>query len=58
MDLNYWTIDINDCRSTSKYVLFVDNGVILWNSKCQPTIVLFITEAEYMATAQCTKEAL
>jgi hypothetical protein len=33
-------------------------GAISWNCKRQPTIALSTTEAEYMATSQCTKEAI
>ncbi len=53
-----WAGDTNDRRSTTGYVFFVGNGAISWNSKRQPTIALSTTEAEYMATSQCTKEAL
>jgi hypothetical protein len=40
------------------YMFFVGVGVVSWNCKKQPTIALSTTEAEYMATNQCTKEAI
>jgi predicted lipase len=33
-------------------------GAISWSNKRQPTIALLITEAEYMASTQATKEAI
>ncbi len=33
-------------------------GAISWSSKRQPTIVLSMTKAEYMASTQATKEAI
>jgi hypothetical protein len=33
-------------------------GTISWNSKRQPTIVLSMTKAEYMASTQATKETI
>ena len=35
---------------------FVGVGVISWKCKKQPTIALFMMEAEYMATSHCIKE--
>ncbi len=40
------------------YVFFVGVGAVSWNCKRQPTIAFSTTEAEYMATSQCTKEAI
>jgi hypothetical protein len=53
-----WGGDANEQRSTTGYVFFVGVGTISWNYKRQPTIALSTTEAEYMATCQCTKEAI
>ena len=53
-----WAGDANDRRSTTGYVFFVGVGVISWKCKKQPTIALSTTEAEYMATSHCTKEAV
>ena len=53
-----WAGDTNDPLSTTGYVYFVGIGVILWKCKKQPTIALSTIEVEYMATSQCTKEAV
>lgn len=53
-----WGGDVNERRSTTGYVFFVGDGAISWNCKRQPTIALSTTEAEYMATSHCTKEAI
>jgi hypothetical protein len=53
-----WGGDANERRSTMGYVFFVGVGAVSWNCKRQPTIALSTMEAEYMATSQCTKEAI
>jgi hypothetical protein len=53
-----WGGDANERHSTTGYVFFVGVGAISWNCKKQPTIALSTTEAKYMATSQCTKEAI
>jgi hypothetical protein len=53
-----WGGDANERRSTTGYVFFVGVGTVSWNCKRQPTIVLSTMEAKYMATSQCTKEAI
>ncbi len=53
-----WGGDANERRSTTVYVFFVGVGAVSWNCKRQLTIALSTTEAEYMATSQCTKEAI
>jgi hypothetical protein len=40
------------------YVFLLAGGAISWQSKKQKTVALSSTEAEYMAAAQSTKEAL
>ena len=52
-----WAGDVNNCRSTSRYVLFVRVFLLLWNNK-QQTIAQSTMKAEYMATSWCTKEAI
>jgi hypothetical protein len=53
-----WADDTNDRWSMMGYVFFVACGAIWWKCKKQPTIALSTTEAEYMATSQCTKEVI
>ena len=48
-----------DRRSTSGYCFkFADSSVISWKTRKQPTIALSTCEAEYMALASATQEAL
>jgi hypothetical protein len=54
-----WADDLEDRRSTTGFVFMMGGGATLWSSKRQPTIVaLSMTEAEYMASTQATKEAI
>ncbi|XP_063634664.1 uncharacterized protein LOC134805278 [Cydia splendana] len=45
-------------RSTSGSVLMIANGPVSWASKRQPIVSLSSTEAEFIAAAECCKEAL
>jgi hypothetical protein len=53
-----WVGDLEDRRSTTRFVFMMGGGAISWSSKRQPTIVLSTTEAEYMASTQATKETI
>jgi hypothetical protein len=53
-----WGGDLEDRRSTTRFVFMIGGGAISWNSKRQPLITLSTTEAEYMANTQATKEAI
>ncbi len=53
-----WADDLEDRRSTTRFVFMMGGGTISWSSKRQPTIVLSTTEVEYMASMQATKEAI
>ena len=45
-------------RSTSGYMFTLNGGEMSWKSSKQPTIAYSMTEAEYIATSDATKEAV
>ena len=51
-----WAGDINTRRSTTGYVVMLNNGAVAWKSHRQPTVALSTMEAEYMALTDATKE--
>jgi hypothetical protein len=53
-----WAGDLEDRRSTTRFVFIMGGGTISWSSKRQPIIALSTMEAEYMASTQATKEAI
>ena len=53
-----WAGDINDRKSTSGYVFQISGGAVSWRSKKQSCVALSTAEAEYMALASATQEAM
>lgn len=53
-----WASDPNDRRSITGYLFILAGGAISWSSKRQSSTALSSTEAEYMAAAHATKEAI
>lgn len=53
-----WAGDPTDRRSTSRFLIYLGQNLILWNSKKQPTVARSNTEAEYKAVANATSELM
>ena len=53
-----WAQDPNDHQSMSRFAFDIGEGVISQSSKKQPTVVTSSVEAEYIASANATKEAV
>jgi len=53
-----WAGDIDGRRSTTGFVFTYNGGAIAWASKRQSTMATSTAEAEYVAAAMATKEAL
>jgi len=53
-----WAQDPDDHQSTGDFAFDVGGGIISWLSKKQPIIAMLSVEAEYIASANATKEAI
>ena len=54
----YYAGDVDQRRFTTGYVFTVAECVISWKAELQDTVALSMTEAEYMAAVEASKEAL
>ncbi|XP_058734203.1 secreted RxLR effector protein 161-like [Vicia villosa] len=52
-----WCRDIDDQKSTSGYVFFMENTAITWIFKKQPIVTLLTREAEYVTVFLCVCHA-
>ena len=53
-----WAGDCSDRRSTSGYIFTMGAAAVSWKSKKQSSVALSTAEAEYMALASATQEAV
>src|SRR5271170_2523603 len=51
-----WAGDVDTRRSTTGYIVMLNNSVIVWKSRRQPMVTLSTMESEYMALTEATKE--
>ncbi|KAK0596555.1 hypothetical protein LWI29_016765 [Acer saccharum] len=53
-----WAGCLDDMRSTSSYVFSLGSGICSWSSKKQKTVAQSSAEAEYVAAAKATSQAI
>ena len=53
-----WATDITDRRSTTGWLVMINNSPVAWQSKKQSTVATSTAEAEYYAIGEAVKEAL
>jgi hypothetical protein len=53
-----WAMSMDDRKSTSGYVLYVNDNVVLWGSRKQDCVALSSAESEYVAESEATKEMI
>jgi len=53
-----WGACTDTCQSTSRYVFSLGLGLVSWSSKKQPTVAIYSTEAENIASCHGMNEAV
>jgi hypothetical protein len=53
-----WAANVDNRRSCTGYVFYLNNGPVSWLSKLQRTVAQSSTESEYMALATASNEAV
>ena len=53
-----YTGDLEDRKSTSRYVFMLSSGAVSWPSRKQSVVSLSTTEAEFIAVASCACQAV
>nr|GEW14819.1 Gag-Pol polyprotein [Tanacetum cinerariifolium] len=53
-----YACDLDGSKSTTGYVFTLSGGTVSWVSKLQSVVAMLTTEAEYVAAAQASKEAV
>ena len=53
-----WAQDPDDRRSVGGFIFEIAGSTVTWSSKKQSTVATSSAEAEYMASANATKEAV
>ena len=53
-----WAGSVDDMKSTSRYAFSLGSGIFSWASKKQATVAQSTAEAEYVAAAEATSQAI
>ena len=53
-----WASDLDECKSTSKYIFLLNNDFISWRSKKQTCIALSTMEVEFIACLATIQEVI
>jgi len=55
---SYFAGDVDSRRSTTDYVFILESGAVSWVLRLQKIVVLFTTDAEYVAATKACKEMI
>lgn len=50
--------DVDDRKSTSRYVFLLSSGAVSWSSKKKPIVTLSTTEAKFVGATTCASQAI